>query len=232
MLCSPIISNVQVTRTLIDGGAVLNVLSVKTFNNLQVPYNQLQPTKPFSGVTDGSMVPIGQVRLPITFGNRNNYRTELIDFNVAHIRLPYNAILGYPALAKFMVVTHHSYNVLKMPGSDGVINLPCAKSDVLCPLERAFQAASIEDLDRRNGRPPEAAPKKKKTSPGPTPREAGPSGPAPVLGAPPSVASEGAPGTLLEQGSGAPFWRAIDFAKITREALGHHLEACITACFP
>ena len=104
MLCSPIISNVVVTRTLIDGGAGLNVLSVETFNNLQVPYNQLQPTKPFSGVTDGSTVPIGQVRLPVTFGARDNYRTELIDFDVAHIRLPYNAILGYPALAKFMAI--------------------------------------------------------------------------------------------------------------------------------
>ena len=48
MLCSPIISNVQVTKTLIDGGAWLNVLSVETFNSLQVPYDQLQPIKPFS----------------------------------------------------------------------------------------------------------------------------------------------------------------------------------------
>ena len=39
MLCSPIISNVVVTRTLIDGGAGLNVLSVETFNNLQMPYS-------------------------------------------------------------------------------------------------------------------------------------------------------------------------------------------------
>src|SRR4051812_21344325 len=70
MLCSPVISNVLVTRTLIDGGAGLNVLSVETFNSLQVPYDQLQPTKPFSGVTDGSTVPIGQVRLPVTFGAR------------------------------------------------------------------------------------------------------------------------------------------------------------------
>ena len=62
MLYSPVISNVQVTRTLIDGGAGLNVLSVEMFNNLQVPYGQLQPTKPFSGVTDGSTTPIGQVR--------------------------------------------------------------------------------------------------------------------------------------------------------------------------
>ena len=31
---------------------------------------------------------------------------------------------------------------------------------------------------------------------------------------------------------GALSWRAIDFAKITREALGQHLEACFKACFP
>ena len=53
-----------------------------------MPYDQVQPTKPFSGVTDGSTVPIGQVRLPATFGKHNNYRTELIDFDIARISLP------------------------------------------------------------------------------------------------------------------------------------------------
>ena len=38
MLCSPVISNVQVTKTLIDGSVGLNVLSIDTFDNLQVPY--------------------------------------------------------------------------------------------------------------------------------------------------------------------------------------------------
>ena len=80
-------------------------------------------------------------RLPVTFGVRNNYRTELIDFDVAHIRLPYNAILGYLALAKFMAITHYGYNVLKMPGSGGVITVPCEERDAVCSLERAFQAA-------------------------------------------------------------------------------------------
>ena len=41
MLCSPVISNVQVTRTLVDGGAGLNILSVEMFDNLQVSYDQL-----------------------------------------------------------------------------------------------------------------------------------------------------------------------------------------------
>ena len=40
------------------------------------------------------------------------------------------------------------------------------------------------------------------------------------------------PGALLGQGSGALFWRASDLANLTREALGHHLEACFTAHFP
>ena len=187
MLCSPVISNVTVTKTLIDGGAGLNVLSVQTFDRLQVPYYQLHPTKPFSGVTDGSTHPIGQVRLPVTFGECKNYRTKLIDFDVAHIRLPYNAILGYPALAKFMAVTHHGYNVLKMPGSGGVITVPCEEKDAVCSLERAFQAASLEDPDRGSRRPPETAPKKKKTLSGPTTQETGPSGPVPAQGEPPSI---------------------------------------------
>ena len=150
MLCSPIIGNVQVTKTLIDGGAGLNVLSVNTFDHLQVPYDQLQPTKPFSG-SDRRLHHPDRAGPPSRhFGKRDNYHTELIDFDVAHICLPYNAILGYPALAKFMAVTHHSYNVLKMPGSGGVITVPSEERDVVCSLERAFQAASIEDPDHRS----------------------------------------------------------------------------------
>ena len=101
-------------------------------------YDQLQPAKPFSGVTNGSTTLIGKVRLPVTFSQHDNYRTELIDFEVAHIRLPYNAILGYPALAKFMAVTHHGYNILKMPGSHDVITVACEEKDTVCSLEHAY----------------------------------------------------------------------------------------------
>ena len=40
------------------------------------------------------------------------------------------------------------------------------------------------------------------------------------------------PGALLRQGSGALVWRASDLANLTREALGHHLEACFAARVP
>ena len=39
-------------------------------------------------MTDGSTHPIGQVFLPVTFGNRDNYHIETIDFHDADIRLP------------------------------------------------------------------------------------------------------------------------------------------------
>ena len=111
----------------------------------------------------GSTTLIGQVCLPVTFGQHDNYRTELIDFDVAHIRLPYNAILGYQALAKFMAVTHHGYNILKMAGCGRIITVPCEERDAVCSLKRAFQAAAIEDPDSEGTQyPPEVIPKKKK----------------------------------------------------------------------
>jgi hypothetical protein len=83
MVCSPIICGSTVFRTLIDGGASLNVLSIEAFDKLGVPRDRLRATNPFSGVTDGSTTPVGQVRLPVTFGIPGSYRTEHIDFDVA-----------------------------------------------------------------------------------------------------------------------------------------------------
>ena len=45
----------------------------------------------------------------------SNYRVEHINFYVANFNTAYHAILGRPALAKFMVVPHYAYLVLKMP---------------------------------------------------------------------------------------------------------------------
>jgi hypothetical protein len=109
LLCMPTINNIAINRTLIDGGTGLSIISVEVFEKMQVPYHRLMPTQPFFGVTEGSTTPIGQVRLPITFGNRDNYRTKSLDFDVAYIALPYNAILGYLALARFMAATHHGF---------------------------------------------------------------------------------------------------------------------------
>ena len=63
----------------------------------------------------------------MTFGGELNYRTERIIFDVAEIPLPYNGILGRPALAKFMAALHYAYNTLKMPGPMNIITVPSDK---------------------------------------------------------------------------------------------------------
>jgi hypothetical protein len=59
LLCTPTIYNIAINRTLIDGGAGLNIISVEVFEKMQVPYHRLMPTRPFFGVTEGSTMPIG-----------------------------------------------------------------------------------------------------------------------------------------------------------------------------
>ena len=74
---------------------------------------------------------LGQITLPVTFGTPSNYRIKFIKFKVADFESSYHAILGRPALAKFMAIPHYSYLLLKMPGPNGVLSL---RSD----LKRAF----------------------------------------------------------------------------------------------
>jgi hypothetical protein len=59
LLCTPTINNIVVNRTLINGGAGLNIISVEVFKKMQVPYHWLMPTRPFFRVTEGSIMPIG-----------------------------------------------------------------------------------------------------------------------------------------------------------------------------
>ena len=61
--------------------------------------------------------------MPVTFGTKEHYRTEYIRFEVADFKTSYHAILGRPALAKFMAIQHNMYLVFKMPGSKEVLSL-------------------------------------------------------------------------------------------------------------
>jgi hypothetical protein len=85
----------------------------------------LTPSKaPFYGIVpSNAATPLGSVVLPVTFGMKDNYRTEYIKFEVADFNSSYHAILGRPALAKFMTVPHYVYLLLKMQGKTGVLTL-------------------------------------------------------------------------------------------------------------
>ena len=123
-MVSPIIRNLKVTKMLVDGGAGLNLISPAVIEKLHIPDGDLEETGTFQGVNPGRSQPKGKVTLPVTFGSDLNYRAERIVFDVAKIPLPYNGILGRPALAKFMAASHYAYNTLKMPAPVTIITIP------------------------------------------------------------------------------------------------------------
>ncbi|XP_066160983.1 uncharacterized protein [Oryza sativa Japonica Group] len=109
LVVSPTIHNVKMKRVLVDGGTSLSIISLAAFDALKAPRMKLQPSLPIIGVTPGHTWPLGHVELPVTFGDSTNFRTERIDFDVADLNLPYNAVLGRLALVKFMAATHYAY---------------------------------------------------------------------------------------------------------------------------
>jgi hypothetical protein len=121
-----LVTGSKLNKVLIDGGSGLNVLFTKTLKKINLDINHMltKSTSPFYGIVPGNAAsPLGLVVLPVTFGEtRDNYRTEYVKFEVADFETSYHAILGRPAITKFMAVPHYTYLVLKMPSPVGVLS--------------------------------------------------------------------------------------------------------------
>jgi hypothetical protein len=70
-----------------------------------------------------SCSPIGKIMIDVLFGEKAHFRREPIWFEVVNLDSPYHALLGRPALAKFMAVPHYAYLKMKMPGPKGIITI-------------------------------------------------------------------------------------------------------------
>ena len=68
-------------------------------------------------------MPLGQIDLPITFGDQFNYRTETLTFEVVGFPRTFHTILGRPCYAKFMAVPNYTYLKLKIPVPGRVITI-------------------------------------------------------------------------------------------------------------
>jgi hypothetical protein len=106
-----------------DGGSGINMLYASTLDDMGILRSQLRPsTAPFPGVVPGmEALPIGQIDLPVTFGDMRNFSTETLTFEVVGFSGTYHAILGKSAYLKFMVVPNYTYLKLKIPSPKGII---------------------------------------------------------------------------------------------------------------
>jgi hypothetical protein len=154
LITAPVIANMRLHHVLIDGRAGLNVISHAAFKQLQIPESRLGPSRPFSGVGPQLVYPFGSIALPITFETEENFRTENVVFDVAEVNLPFNAIIGRPALYRFMAITHYGYLVLKMPSPAGVLNVQGDRAATLAAIERLHALVAETARPEDGGRNP------------------------------------------------------------------------------
>jgi hypothetical protein len=120
-----VIRESRVKKVLVDGGSSINVTFPRTLLALGVALKDLtESDTPFFGIvpTEGEY-PLRHIYMPVTFGTPENYRTEFLRFKVARFDCGYNAIIGRLGLAKFIVIPHYSYMILKMSGPQGIITV-------------------------------------------------------------------------------------------------------------
>nr|AAM74243.1 Putative retroelement [Oryza sativa Japonica Group] len=210
MVVSPTICNVKLGRVLIDGGAALNILSPAAFDAIKVPGMVLRPSQPIIGVTPGHTWPLGHIDLPVTFGGSANFRTERVSFDVADLSLPYNAVLGRPALVKFMVAVHYAYLQMKMPGPGGPITVHGdLKVALACMEQRADHLAAASKpagSDERLRPSVPAAPRQRMITYDKVP-----------------VKEEDALVSFLRANADVFAWRPADMPGVPREVIEHRL---------
>ncbi|XP_066347581.1 uncharacterized protein [Miscanthus floridulus] len=89
-------------------------------------------------------MPLGQIDLPITFGDLSNYRMETLTFEVVGFHRTYHVILGRPCYAKFMAIPNYTYLKLKMLGPCGVITIDTSfQRTYECEVECCEHATTI-----------------------------------------------------------------------------------------
>ena len=113
------------SRVLINGGNNINILYHDTMTKLGLEAKDLEPTRTiFHGIVPGlSCSPIGRVWLDVLFGDSSHFRRDPIWFEVVDLSSAYHALLGRPALAKFMAAPHYAYLKMKLPDPNGLITI-------------------------------------------------------------------------------------------------------------
>ena len=173
LIVDPVVSNMRLSKVLMDGGSSLNILYIDTLEAMGIPRACLRASLfPFYGILPGMKAyPVGNLNLPVTFSNKANYRTEILTFEVVDWKGAYHAILGRPAYAKFMAVPNYTYLKLKLPGPNGVITVSGSFEQAYVSSREYFDlattAANSAELGQLRATTPECRPDPGKPSQAP-----------------------------------------------------------------
>ena len=93
-----------------DGGSGINIIFADTLRKMnRLVENLPRSSNTFHGIVPGKAIrPEGTIQLEVTFGDKNHFKTETLEFEVVDWKSQYHAILGRPAFARFMAVPHYT----------------------------------------------------------------------------------------------------------------------------
>ncbi|XP_066316216.1 uncharacterized protein [Miscanthus floridulus] len=122
LIIDPIVCKKRLTKVLMDEGSGLNILVI----------------------LGAQAYPLEYIDLPVTFGSRANFHSEVLTFEVVDFLGSYHAILGRPCYARFVAIPNYTYLKLKMLGPNNVIIVSSAFSHTFeCDHEHYELATTI-----------------------------------------------------------------------------------------
>ena len=91
----PLVGTTRLSKVIMDGGSGLNILYASTLDKMGIPRSNMRPSKAtFYGIIPGKeVIPLGRIRLNITFGQSDNFRKEPLTFEVVDFPDVYHALL-------------------------------------------------------------------------------------------------------------------------------------------
>ncbi|KAK1651599.1 hypothetical protein QYE76_069404 [Lolium multiflorum] len=146
LVVSPRIDGYDFSKCLMDGGASLNIMYLETLERMNLTKEQLKHSNTeFHGVVPGKKAnSLGSITLPVAFGDLHKFREERITFEVVPFKSSYHVIFGRPTYHKFHARACYIYNMLKIPGPNGMITVSGDyKKAHECKLGEAAFAESV-----------------------------------------------------------------------------------------
>lgn len=93
------VAHSNVKRVLIDSGSSADIITLQCLEKLKISKSDVQPLgRLLVGFGGQPTYPVGTIKLPTRIGQKGCGRNPMINYVVVDITLPYNIILGRPAL--------------------------------------------------------------------------------------------------------------------------------------
>jgi hypothetical protein len=151
MIIAATIGNTLIKRVFVDDGSGVEVMFVDCFDKLDIGRENLQKcTSPLSGFTGRTVIPLGQITLPVTVSEGDRGITFSCTFAVINAVTPFNVILGRPWMTQARAVWSPHHLMMKFPTDKGIASIrgdqATARSCMLTALKDARKVREVSAI--------------------------------------------------------------------------------------